>query len=134
MLVLSVDSSSNASTCAIVDENRVFGGICLTDKKQHSIILMDLIDRLLKDCELTVADFSSGNQISDSFSRSIVLVENFSCAACHPSSVGPPFVLYTTDWEFPRTITSCYISSESELATRPINALKSRGAVHLGVV
>lgn len=56
MLVLSIDSSSNAAACAIVDENHVLGEICLTDKKQHSIILMDLIDKILKDCELTVSD------------------------------------------------------------------------------
>jgi tRNA threonylcarbamoyl adenosine modification protein YeaZ len=56
MLVLSVDSSSNAATCAILDENHVLSEITLTDKKEHSVLLMDLIDNLLKHCNLTVKD------------------------------------------------------------------------------
>lgn len=56
MLVLSIDSSSNAATCAIVNENSVLGEIALTNKKEHSVLLMDLIDGLLKQCNLTIND------------------------------------------------------------------------------
>ncbi|SHK67636.1 tRNA threonylcarbamoyl adenosine modification protein YeaZ [Clostridium cavendishii DSM 21758] len=56
MLVLSIDSSSNAATCAIVDETSVLAEIALTNKKEHSVLLMDLIDGLLKQCNLTIKD------------------------------------------------------------------------------
>lgn len=56
MLVLSVDSSSSTATCSLVSSNGILGEINLNDKKQHSILLMDLIDRLLKDYDLKVKD------------------------------------------------------------------------------
>jgi tRNA threonylcarbamoyl adenosine modification protein YeaZ len=48
MKVLSLDSATEAATCAILDDNRVLGEITFNYKKQHSIVLMPIIDTLLK--------------------------------------------------------------------------------------
>ncbi|MPQ43560.1 tRNA (adenosine(37)-N6)-threonylcarbamoyltransferase complex dimerization subunit type 1 TsaB [Clostridium tarantellae] len=56
MIVLGVDSSSSTATCALISEKGVLGEINLNDKKQHSVLIMDMIDRLLKDCNLTIKD------------------------------------------------------------------------------
>lgn len=54
MLVLSVDSSSSTATCALVKDDEVLGEINLNNKKQHSVILMDLIDTLLKEYHIEI--------------------------------------------------------------------------------
>ena len=54
MLVLSVDSSSSTATCALVKDDEILGEINLNNKKQHSIILMDLIDNILKEYNIEV--------------------------------------------------------------------------------
>lgn len=56
MLVLSVDSSSSTATCALVNDKGIVGEINLNNKKEHSVLLMDLIDRLLKDYNYKVSD------------------------------------------------------------------------------
>ncbi|MGL5245214.1 MAG: tRNA (adenosine(37)-N6)-threonylcarbamoyltransferase complex dimerization subunit type 1 TsaB [Sarcina sp.] len=56
MIVLGVDSSSSTATCALISEKGVLGEINLNDKKQHSVLIMDMIDRLLQDCNLTIKD------------------------------------------------------------------------------
>lgn len=56
MIILSVDSSSSTATCALVKEDKILGEINLNDKKEHSVILMDLIDSLLTRCNLTLDD------------------------------------------------------------------------------
>lgn len=56
MIILSIDSSSSTATCALVSEEKILGEINLNDKKEHSVILMDLIDSLLKRCNLTLND------------------------------------------------------------------------------
>ena len=56
MLVLAIDSSSSTATCALVSEKGVLGEINLNDKKQHSVLLMDLIDDLLKYNNLKIKD------------------------------------------------------------------------------
>ena len=56
MIILSVDSSSSTATCALVKEDKILGEINLNDKKEHSVILMDLIDSLLSRCNLTLDD------------------------------------------------------------------------------
>lgn len=56
MLVLSVDSSSSTATCALVSEKGIVGEINLNNKKEHSVLLMDLIDRLLQDYNYKVSD------------------------------------------------------------------------------
>lgn len=59
MLVLSVDSSSNAASVAIISEDKLIGEITLNDKKQHSVLLMSLIDELLKSNNLTIKDIDA---------------------------------------------------------------------------
>lgn len=56
MIILSVDSSSSTATCALVKEDKILGEINLNDKKEHSVILMDLIDSLLTRCNLILDD------------------------------------------------------------------------------
>ncbi len=56
MLVLSVDSSSSTATCALVSDKGLVGEICLNDKKQHSVLLMDIIDDLLRYNNLKIKD------------------------------------------------------------------------------
>ncbi|GIM29170.1 tRNA (adenosine(37)-N6)-threonylcarbamoyltransferase complex dimerization subunit type 1 TsaB [Clostridium polyendosporum] len=56
MIVLSVDSSSSAATVALVSEESILGEITLNHKKQHSILLMPMIDSLLKYNELSLGD------------------------------------------------------------------------------
>lgn len=56
MIILSIDSSSSTATCALVKEDKILGEINLNDKKEHSVILMDLIDSLLTRCNLTLDD------------------------------------------------------------------------------
>lgn len=56
MIILSIDSSSSTATCALVSEEKVLGEINLNDKKEYSVILMDLIDSILKRCNLTLDD------------------------------------------------------------------------------
>lgn len=48
MKVLSLDSATEAATCAILDDNKVLGEITFNYKKQHSVVLMPMIDTLLK--------------------------------------------------------------------------------------
>lgn len=54
MIVLAVDSSSNSATVALVRDDKLIGEISLNDKKQHSILLMPMIDNLLKYNDLTI--------------------------------------------------------------------------------
>lgn len=54
MLVLSVDSSSSTATCALVKDDEILGEINLNNKKQHSVILMNLIDTLLKEYDIEI--------------------------------------------------------------------------------
>lgn len=56
MIVLSVDSSSTTATVAIASEDKILGEISLNDKREHSVILMELIELLLDKCNLTIDD------------------------------------------------------------------------------
>ena len=56
MLVLSVDSSSATATCALVKDDQILGEINLNSKREHSVIIMDLIDEILKRYNLTIKD------------------------------------------------------------------------------
>src|SRR3712207_4927086 len=59
MKILSIDSSTSSASCAILEDNKLLGEITLNDKKQHSVILMPLIDSLLKDLKLTINDIDA---------------------------------------------------------------------------
>jgi len=56
MLILSIDSSTESASCAILEENRLLGEISFNYKKQHSVILMTMVDNLLKNLALTITD------------------------------------------------------------------------------
>lgn len=48
MKVLCLDSATEAATCAVLEDNKLLGEITFNYKKQHSVILMTMIDNLLK--------------------------------------------------------------------------------------
>lgn len=56
MKILSVDSSTSAATVAVLNNDLVLGEVTFNYKKQHSVILMNIIDYLLKGINLTIQD------------------------------------------------------------------------------
>ncbi|GAA0078898.1 tRNA (adenosine(37)-N6)-threonylcarbamoyltransferase complex dimerization subunit type 1 TsaB [Clostridium sp. CTA-5] len=56
MIILSVDSSSKVATAALMDEDKLLGEITLNDKKEHSVVLMTIIQDLLKSNNLDIDD------------------------------------------------------------------------------
>ena len=56
MITLAVDSSSKVATVALMQDHRLLGEITLNDKREHSVILMSIINDLLKDNNMTIAD------------------------------------------------------------------------------
>ena len=56
MIVLAVDSSSKVATVALMKDTKLLGEITLNDKKEHSVILMTIIQDLLADNNLRVDD------------------------------------------------------------------------------
>ena len=56
MIVLSIDSSSKVATVAILKDDVLLGEYILNDKREHSVILMPLIENLLKECNLSIDD------------------------------------------------------------------------------
>lgn len=54
MKVLSLDSATEAATCSIIDDDRLLGEITFNYKKQHSTILMPMIDNLLTNLNLDI--------------------------------------------------------------------------------
>lgn len=56
MIILAVDSSSKVATVALMKDEKLLGEITLNDKKEHSVILMNIIENLLKSNNLTISD------------------------------------------------------------------------------
>jgi tRNA threonylcarbamoyladenosine biosynthesis protein TsaB len=56
MIVLSVDSATESASCAILEDNRLLGEISFNYKKQHSVILMTMVESLLKNLALNIND------------------------------------------------------------------------------
>lgn len=56
MIVLSIDSSSKVATVALLNDDTLLGEYVINDKREHSVLLMPMIENLLKDCELTIND------------------------------------------------------------------------------
>lgn len=56
MIILAVDSSSKVATVALMKDEKLLGEITLNDKKEHSVILMNIIEDLLKNNNITVSD------------------------------------------------------------------------------
>lgn len=56
MIVLSIDSSSLVTTVALLKDEHVLGEYTLNFKREHSVILMEKVEMLLKDCEIDIND------------------------------------------------------------------------------
>jgi tRNA threonylcarbamoyl adenosine modification protein YeaZ len=56
MIILAVDSSSKVATVALMKDDKLLGEITLNDKKEHSVILMTIIQNLLVNNKLSVDD------------------------------------------------------------------------------
>ncbi|MCM8709760.1 tRNA (adenosine(37)-N6)-threonylcarbamoyltransferase complex dimerization subunit type 1 TsaB [Clostridium sp. SYSU_GA19001] len=56
MIVLSIDSATESASCAVLSDEKLLGEINLNDKKQHSVVLMPMVDNLLKSLKLTIKD------------------------------------------------------------------------------
>ena len=56
MIILSIDSSSKVATAALLNNDEVLGEYVLNNKREHSVLLMPMIENLLKDCNLTIND------------------------------------------------------------------------------
>ncbi|MCT4592724.1 MAG: tRNA (adenosine(37)-N6)-threonylcarbamoyltransferase complex dimerization subunit type 1 TsaB [Anaeromicrobium sp.] len=56
MKILSIDTSSIVSTVSIMDEHKLMGEEIVNSKLTHSEKLMPAIDRVLKNCDLTIDD------------------------------------------------------------------------------
>lgn len=56
MKILSLDSATESATCAILDDNRILGEITFNYKKQHSVVLMPMIDELFNNTGLSISD------------------------------------------------------------------------------
>lgn len=56
MIVLSIDSSSLVTTVSLLKDEHILGEYTLNFKREHSVILMEKIELLLKDCEVDISD------------------------------------------------------------------------------
>lgn len=56
MIVLSIDSSSLVTTVALLKDEHVLGEYTLNFKREHSIILMEKVEMLLKDCAIDISE------------------------------------------------------------------------------
>ncbi|MGL5415292.1 MAG: tRNA (adenosine(37)-N6)-threonylcarbamoyltransferase complex dimerization subunit type 1 TsaB [Clostridium sp.] len=56
MLVLSVDSSSKCATCALVDETGVLVEYTINNMREHSVLMMPMIEKVLEDTKKTIND------------------------------------------------------------------------------
>jgi tRNA threonylcarbamoyladenosine biosynthesis protein TsaB len=56
MKILGIDTATESASCAVIDDGKVLGEIVFNYKKQHSVILMDMIDSILKSLKLDISD------------------------------------------------------------------------------
>lgn len=56
MIILAVDSSSKVATVALMKDDKLLGEITLNDKKEHSVILMTIIENLLSNNNINIDD------------------------------------------------------------------------------
>lgn len=56
MIVLSMDSSSLVTTVALLKDEHILGEFTINFKREHSVILMEKVEELLKDCEVDIND------------------------------------------------------------------------------
>ncbi|SHK33823.1 tRNA threonylcarbamoyl adenosine modification protein YeaZ [Hathewaya proteolytica DSM 3090] len=56
MKILSFDSATECATCALLEDDKLLGEISFNYKKQHSILIMPMIDELLKNTDTSIDD------------------------------------------------------------------------------
>lgn len=56
MRVLAIDTSSIVASTCIVDEEKILGEITFNYKKQHSTVLIPMVDRLLSSLDMDIKD------------------------------------------------------------------------------
>lgn len=56
MIILSIDSSSKVATAALMKDSKLLGEITLNDKKEHSVILISIIENLLNANNLNIGN------------------------------------------------------------------------------
>ena len=56
MIVLSIDSSSKVATVALLKDDTLIAEYVLNDKREHSVLLMPMIEKILEDSNLSVDD------------------------------------------------------------------------------
>lgn len=56
MKILGIDTATESASCAVIDDGKVLGEIVFNYKKQHSVILMGMIDSILKNLKLDIND------------------------------------------------------------------------------
>lgn len=56
MKLLGIDSATEAASCAVIDDDKLLGEITFNYKKQHSVIIMNMIDYLLKNLKISIDD------------------------------------------------------------------------------
>ena len=54
MKILAIDSATECATIAILDDNKLLGEVVINHKKQHSVIMMPMIDNLIRSYGLTI--------------------------------------------------------------------------------
>lgn len=54
MRILCLDSATEAAACAVIEDNKLLGEIIINYKKQHSVILMTIIDNILKQTNTSI--------------------------------------------------------------------------------
>lgn len=55
MRVLSIDTATEAASCAVIEDSRLLGEITFNFEKQHSVILMPIIDNLLTSLHMDIS-------------------------------------------------------------------------------
>lgn len=56
MNIISIDSSSKVATAAIINEDGLIAEYTLNNKAEHSVLIMEMIDNMLKSSNLTMKD------------------------------------------------------------------------------
>jgi tRNA threonylcarbamoyl adenosine modification protein YeaZ len=56
MIILSLDSSSKVATVALLKDDALIGEYVLNDKKEHSVLLIPMIENILNDSNLVIDD------------------------------------------------------------------------------
>lgn len=56
MIVLSIDSASKVATAALLNENNLIAEYTINNKMEHSTLIMDMVDKLLSDSNLSIDD------------------------------------------------------------------------------